>query len=348
MEYAMIKLVLWGCGRNAERLLTLVKTQVEIIGIFDNDPSRIGTLFHGHTVYGPSSGEILELCDYILVTIHPYAQDVYEQLTIELRIDPCKIIALGLHWNALGLAENNRIVHELFSCDTDGGDEFSIHPSQFLLHRKMEWDTHFPVHSDAQRRLVQSDYTRYRTFELCADEILRSDSNALKMAVVAEVGVFRGDFASLINGKFPDKQLYLFDTFAGFDTQEYAWEKAKEGVGAENVNYFRDTSVDMVLSRMPHPQKCLIRKGYFPKTAEGLQETTYAFVSIDVDLHQSIYESLVYFYPRLVESGYLFIHEYNHGKWPGVKKAVHRYEDTFGLLRKVPLADNNGTVVIVK
>lgn len=34
---------------------------------------------------------------------------------------------------------------------------------------------------------------------------------------VAEVGVFQGEFASVINKNFPDRKLYLFDTFEGFD-----------------------------------------------------------------------------------------------------------------------------------
>ncbi len=344
----MVTVALWGCGRNAERILTMIKPQVKIVGLFDNDAARHGSLFHGRMVYSPGNRDIIDSCDYILVTIHPYAQDVYEQLTMQLHIDRKKILTLGLSWDSPGLAENYRIVHEILACDENGGDEFSIHPSHFIMHRKMEWDSYAPPKNDAQRRLMQSDYTRFRTFELCGDEILRNTTNEMRLASVAEVGVFRGDFASLINTKFTDKKLYLFDTFDGFDTKEYAEEKIKEGVVAEHVNCFRDTSVELVLKKMPFPEQCIIRKGYFPESAKGLDKTTFAFVSIDVDLHESIYESLVYFYPRLVQGGYLFIHEYNHGQWPGVKKAVHRFEQECGFLRKVPLADNNGTLVITK
>lgn len=34
---------------------------------------------------------------------------------------------------------------------------------------------------------------------------------------VAEAGVFQGNFAKVINANFPDRKLYLFDTFEGFD-----------------------------------------------------------------------------------------------------------------------------------
>ena len=56
----------------------------------------------------------------------------------------------------------------------------------------------------------------------------------------------------------------------------------------------------MLIKIMPNQGKpALIKKGLFPDTTIGLENNTYAFVSIDVDLEKSIYNSLEYFYPRL-------------------------------------------------
>lgn len=41
---------------------------------------------------------------------------------------------------------------------------------------------------------------------------------------VAELGVYRGDFAKVINEAFPDKKLYLFDTFEGFPEEDLNYE----------------------------------------------------------------------------------------------------------------------------
>ena len=41
----------------------------------------------------------------------------------------------------------------------------------------------------------------------------------------AEAGVFEGDFAKWINQYFPDRKLYLFDTFEGFDMRDIEKEK---------------------------------------------------------------------------------------------------------------------------
>ena len=38
---------------------------------------------------------------------------------------------------------------------------------------------------------------------------------------VAELGVFRGEFSSLISAAFPDRKIHLFDTFEGFFRKGY-------------------------------------------------------------------------------------------------------------------------------
>lgn len=186
------------------------------------------------------------------------------------------------------------------------------------------------------------DYVRYRTFELVANEIKRANISG----EVAEAGVFRGEFAALINEIFSDKKIYLFDTFEGFESKEINKEIEAGYATIEWAENYKNTSVELVLSKMKNREKCIIKKGYFPETALGLEET-FSFVSIDVDLEDAIYNGLVYFYPRLSQGGYLFIHDYN-SPLEGVKKAVERYENEFGHLKKVPLCDISGTLVVVK
>lgn len=75
----------------------------------------------------------------------------------------------------------------------------------------------------------------------------------------------------------------------------------------------------------------------------------YAFVSIDVDFEISILAGMRYFYPRLASGGVIFVHDYNNRFLEGVKQAIKSFEEEMGLcLRKVPLADEGGTLVILK
>ena len=114
---------------------------------------------------------------------------------------------------------------------------------------------------------INLDYVRYATLGLCAQEILRKN----EAGNVAEVGVYKGDFAKRLNRLFSERQLYLFDTFAGFDAQDVATEKAGGfSTGAQN---FADTSVEAVLHQMPFPQQCIVKKGFFPATAAGVAQT---------------------------------------------------------------------------
>ena len=164
---------------------------------------------------------------------------------------------------------------------------------------------------------------------------------------VAEVGVFRGEFAQYINEAFPDKKLYLFDTFDGFNAQEALKEMDNGHATKAFVEAYKQTSIGIVLQKMKNLDKVVIKQGFFPESLDGLEDD-FAFVSIDCDFEDSIYECLKYFYPRLNNGGYLFVHDYN-SDLRGVENAVDRYEaDNNIILCKVPLCDCNGTLVITK
>ncbi len=184
------------------------------------------------------------------------------------------------------------------------------------------------------------DYIRLATLELVSYEI---EQKQLQGAV-AELGVYKGKFARYINQYFSKRTFYLFDTFEGFDKRDVADETSK-GFSKGDQD-FSDTSAEAVLQRMPFPQQCKIRKGFFPQTAEGLDEQ-FVFVSLDTDLYEPIYAGLVYFYPRLVSGGYIFVHDYNNDNYKGAAEAVNRFckEHNTGF---VPIPDSGGTVVITK
>lgn len=184
------------------------------------------------------------------------------------------------------------------------------------------------------------DYIRLATLELVADEI-----NSKNIAgAVAELGVYKGKFARYINKYFPKRELYLFDTFEGFDKTDINTEI--ENKFSSGTQDFSNTSVEQVLKLMPFPEKCIIKKGFFPATAEGLKEE-FVFVSIDTDLYDPIYNGLNYFYPLLKKGGYIFIHDYNNDAYKGAKEAVERFCKENNI-NKVPLPDSAGTAVICK
>lgn len=186
----------------------------------------------------------------------------------------------------------------------------------------------------------RADYIRIKTLELCARQIKAKDVKGS----VAEVGVYKGQFAALINENFPDKSLYLFDTFEGFSKKDIDTEKKKNFSTGEQD--FSDTSVEMVLSKMPFKEKCIVKKGFFPETAEGMNET-FCFVSIDTDLYEPIYASLVYFYDRLEHGGYIFIDDFTNFYYKGAQEAVNKFCNERGIT-PIPMADVCGGAIISK
>lgn len=198
---------------------------------------------------------------------------------------------------------------------------------------------------DAEKILV-ADYRDHFDIRLAVTKLITDEiKNRHVPGAIAELGVFQGAFAAQLNTLFPEKSLYLFDTFEGFDIRDVEAE-LQNNYSKANPSDFSQTGVDLVLSRLPFPEKAIIRKGYFPETAQGIQDQ-FALVSLDPDLYLPTYEGLKFFYPKLSLGGMIVIHDYNNTRFKGVKEAVSAYCKEQGLF-VVPLCDLHGTAILVK
>lgn len=145
---------------------------------------------------------------------------------------------------------------------------------------------------------------------------------------IAEAGVFQGEYARVINEYFPDKKMYLFDTFAGFDERDIMYEKKHRFSEAKRGD-LHITSEELVLSRMKYPKQCIIKKGYFPESAEGIKDT-FCYVSLDMDLYKPTLEGLRFFYPLMVQGGIITVHDYFSRGYEGIKAALLEFLDEKG------------------
>ncbi len=142
---------------------------------------------------------------------------------------------------------------------------------------------------------------------------------------VAEAGVFQGEFASVINRNFPDRKLYLFDTFEGFDERDIVFEERNQYSDAK-AGHLNITSEALVLNKMLYPENCIIKKGYFPETAKGMDEK-FCYVNLDMDLYKPTLEGLRFFYPLMVKGGIITVHDYFSQGFEGVKEALKEFMD---------------------
>lgn len=336
------KVVLWGCGLRTEDFIRYSWLKdCEIVGVVDKNSKKDN--FFGYKVInsGLVTREFSESIDYIIISNQHFLEIMGECLSKGISIDKM-VITENVIEPMLSdrYAPIKELAPELYKkqkehrwalikrCVIDTRE----HKSSMLDLKQYDYD------------IYRQDYFRFRTFELCAQRII--DCNI--EGEIAELGVFQGDFSCLLNRKFQDRKLFLFDSFAGFDDKE-AREAVKDGrISDDFSKMFSNTSVDIVRNRMLTKDNVHIYPGYFPTSVPStLEQVKFAFVSIDVDLELSTYEGLAFFYPRLVEGGYIFIHDYQ--AISGIEQAIYRYINETGVsLKLVPLGDTSGTVVITK
>jgi O-methyltransferase len=152
------------------------------------------------------------------------------------------------------------------------------------------------VASDIERHF---DDVRFATIALA---IQRLEQDHIDGAF-AELGVYRGVVSAFMHRHAPNRRLYLFDTFEGFPQQAL-----EEGIEDRR---FRNTSQELVARVVGDTRNVEFRKGYFPDSAAGLEEETFAFVMLDFDLYVSAMAALKFFYPRIPRGGYFFLHDFN-------------------------------------
>jgi len=170
--------------------------------------------------------------------------------------------------------------------------------------------------------------------------------NATVPGMIAEAGVFRGDFSYYMNRAFPERQFYLFDTFEGFSKTDLGID-ANLDLSSPPEGLFANTSIDTVRSKLATPEQCTFFPGYFPDTTSSLHNDTYCFVSIDFDLYKPIKDAITYFYERLNHGGYIMVHDYHNPDFLGVHKAVSELQESLGLVF-FPIPDGGGSIVIGK
>ena len=162
---------------------------------------------------------------------------------------------------------------------------------------------------------------------------------------VAELGVYQGEFSKYINQVFSQRKLFLFDTFKGFEKTDIEKEKA-EGLSF-NGQDFSDTSIEKVLGKMTSPGNCVVKKGLFPQTFEGLEGEKFCFVSIDADLYEPISKGLELFYQNLSPGGYIMVHDFNNAEYKGCRKAVLEFCTKHGI-SYAPIPDIGGSAILQK
>lgn len=316
----MKELYIWGTGCGAGELL---REQIDIEDVAAFVESRVlGESFMGRPVISPAE---LSRRSYALILVSSRSSHDIRERCIEEGIDLSRVLFLKNYQRLCDMNEDHAAAEALL-----GREKCAKLLPEYRIVPRPERDPGLLPARD-----LEDDWVRLKSLELVCERLRDVDGCA------AELGVYKGGFARCINYLMPQRKLYLFDSFQGFDERELESEGCSEGFAQAHMN----TSAAAVYERMPHKESVELRPGLFPESLKGLEER-FAFVSLDVDLEQSTYCGLSYFVPRMNRGGYIFLHDYN-SHLSGVKRALLRYEQDSGQqLCLMPLCDFCGTIVI--
>jgi O-methyltransferase len=159
---------------------------------------------------------------------------------------------------------------------------------------------------------------------------------------VFECGVYKGGTAALLAALLEEtqspKKLYLFDTFAGMPATDAERDLHSKGD-------FSDTSLEAVQAFVKGGPRCVFRQGRIPETFTGLDNAVFSFGHIDVDIYQSIIDTLNFMWPRLSPGGVIVFDDYGFPTCPGALQAVDEF---FGNKASVPLCLQTGQAIVFK
>ena len=166
---------------------------------------------------------------------------------------------------------------------------------------------------------------------------------------VCELGCWRGlsayQIADRIKFLKSQNRFYIFDSFEGLS--EYDDIDIVKGVNQdlESRRAQFACSEDIVRSNLSEFDFIHYYKGWIPDRFDEVKNHQFAFVHIDVDLYQPIYDSFEFFYPRLLKGGIMVFDDYGSTMFPGAKKAVDQCLEKFNNPFFLPLPSGQAFLI---
>lgn len=163
-----------------------------------------------------------------------------------------------------------------------------------------------------------------------------------KGMVIAELGVFKGEFSDLILEKTDPSELFLIDLFPS-DT--CSGDKDGNNVVSVNLEEYYDSFVEKFKDNL----KVKIIKDYTTNFLNSLEDEYLDAVYIDADhSYESVKKDLELSYVKVKLGGIIMGHDYNQESFPGVVRAVDEFCDEYNLKISCLTLDGCPTYLIFK
>ena len=128
--------------------------------------------------------------------------------------------------------------------------------------------------------------------------------------VIVAFGCYAGDTAKVIT-ELTNRPVHVYDSFQGLPDHNGYMQMPKK-ILIENFKYDR--------VKLPH-----IHEGWFNELKPEEVPDQISFAHLDGDLYESIKDSLFLVYDKMIKDGIILIDDYDHPRFPGVRKAVNEF-----------------------
>jgi O-methyltransferase len=201
-----------------------------------------------------------------------------------------------------------------------------------------------PQHRDIVERVRPYTMTSQRSIIGLCEAVEYVVRNEIVGAFV-ECGVWRGgsvmaEALTLLRRGVDDRNLYLFDTFAGMpmpraddvslrEPEQPAlarWQRDQRSEHNEWAYASIETVRENVISTGYPAERVHLVRGLVEETIPRQAPTEIALLRLDTDWYGSTRHELEHLYPRLAARGILILDDY--GSWAGARKAVDEYGPT--------------------
>ncbi len=149
----------------------------------------------------------------------------------------------------------------------------------------------------------------------------------------AECGCWKGHSTYIISKILADHRFsetfHVFDSFEGGlsdkdeQDRDARYQQSEEDDRTEK-EVFASTEAE-VRETVNEFDFVELYKGWIPDRFPEVNNQSFAFVHVDVDLYQPTLDSLNFFFPRLALRGVMVVDDYGYTHFPGAKKAVDEF-----------------------
>ena len=171
---------------------------------------------------------------------------------------------------------------------------------------------------------------------------------------IAECGVWKGHSAYMLSKIFSGNQFtgsfHIFDSFEGGLSNKVEKDKnllrTMSDNEVKNEKEIFSSQEELVAKVLSDFNFIKLYPGWIPARFPEVSDQQFSFVHIDVDLYEPTLDSLEFFWPRLVDGGFIVVDDYGSSQFPGATKATNEFLDKVNpsFFYKVPM----GACFIVK